>query len=244
MKKVVAYGSYNNEKNISYFEKQIQEELKNHEEWEVVKNFIDYTKSKSYISFEKLLNQILNGDIDIILIKDIPQFCKVTDYAVDSFMNLLNEKKIELIFLDEKTTTLEEIGQIGIKFYNFIMISEEKAIRRMKKDKSNCYENIVSKNDFKRVQKELKHKKTNDRIKNNRKIYGYDYIDGKYQVNEKEAIDIKTKVTKAITDLEKEEKRKKANKSRSEKMKKCWQNEKYRNDITEKIKIGKRLSER
>ena len=105
------------------------------------------------------------------------------------------------------------------------------------------HENIVSKKEFERVQKELKNKKENNKITNDvgRKIYGYDYIDGKYQVNEKEAIDIKNKIEKVIINLEKEEKRRNANKSRSEKMKAHWNNEEYRENVVERIKAEKKL---
>ena len=71
MKRVVTYGLYNNEKDINDFEKQVQKVIENHREWKVEKNFIDYTKNKQYISFGKLLNEILKGNVDIVLIKNV-----------------------------------------------------------------------------------------------------------------------------------------------------------------------------
>ncbi len=47
------------------------------------KKFIDYTKNKQCISFEKLLNEALEENIDIILIKNVRQFCQATNYKVD-----------------------------------------------------------------------------------------------------------------------------------------------------------------
>ena len=73
---------------------------------------------------------------------------------------------------------------------------------------------IIGKKEFEKIQK---------KVKNNRnigeKIYGYDFVDGKYQVNEKEATNLRNRIEKEVDTATKEEKRRKANKSRSEKWK-------------------------
>ena len=94
----------------------------------------------------------------------------------------------------------------------------------------------LGKKEFEKIQK---------KVKNNRnigeKIYGYDFVDGKYQVNEKEATNLRNRIEKEVDTATKEEKRRKANKSRSEKMKALWENEDYKKKITERIKIAKKM---
>ena len=95
---------------------------------------------------------------------------------------------------------------------------------------------IIGKKELEKVHKKVK----NDR-NTKEKIYGYDFVDGKYQVNEKEATNIRNRIEKEVDTAKKEEKRRKANKSRSEKMKALWENEDYKKQMTERIKIAKKL---
>ena len=95
---------------------------------------------------------------------------------------------------------------------------------------------IIGKKEFEKIHKKVK----NDR-NTKEKIYGYDFVDGKYQVNEKEATNIRNRIEKEVDTAKKEEKRRKANKSRSEKMKALWENEDYKKQMTERIKIAKKL---
>lgn len=133
MKKVVTYGLYNNEKSIKDFEKQIQEYIKDYGEWKIVKKFIDYTKNKQYISFEKLLNEALEENIDIILIKNVRQFCQATNYKVDFFIKFFNQKQIEVIFLDEKISTADAVGRTQIQIIVFMIQSENEMRSKAKR---------------------------------------------------------------------------------------------------------------
>ena len=60
---------------------------------------------------------------------------------------------------------------------------------------------IIGKKEFEKIQK---------KVKNNRnigeKIYGYDFVDGKYQVNEKEATNLRNRIEKEVDTATKEEK--------------------------------------
>ena len=134
MKKVVTYGLYNNEKIIKDFEKQIQEYIKDYGEWKIVKKFIDYTKNKQYISFEKLLNEALEENIDIILIKNVRQFCQATNYKVDFFIKFFNQKQIEVIFLDEKISTADAGGRTKIQIIVFMIQSENEMRSKAKRE--------------------------------------------------------------------------------------------------------------
>lgn len=134
MKKVVTYGLYNNEKSIKDFEKQIQEYIKDYGEWKIVKKFIDYTKNKQYISFEKLLNEALEENIDIILIKNVRQFCQATNYKVDFFIKFFNQKQIEVIFLDEKISTADAVGRTKIQIIVFMIQSENEMRSKAKRE--------------------------------------------------------------------------------------------------------------
>lgn len=134
MKKVVTYGLYNNEKSIKDFEKQIQEYIKDYGEWKIVKKFIDYTKNKQCISFEKLLNEALEENIDIILIKNVRQFCQATNYKVDFFIKFFNQKQIEVIFLDEKISTADAVGMTQIQIIVFMIQSEKEMRSKAKRE--------------------------------------------------------------------------------------------------------------
>ena len=137
-----------------------------------------------------------------------------------------------MIFLDEEISTAGAMGIMQIQ----IMISMFQSEKEIRKERRVHYETIIGKEKFEKVQQKMKDNKNVDK-----KIYGYDYIDGKYQVNEKEATNIKNRIEKEIITAEKEENRRKANKSRSEKMKALWEDEEYRKGITERIRIAKRL---
>lgn len=134
MKKVVTYGLYNNEKSIKDFEKQIQEYIKDYGEWKIVKKFIDYTKNKQYISFEKLLNEALEENIDIILIKNVRQFCQATNHKVDFFIKFFNQKQIEVIFLDEKISIVDAVGRTQIQIIVFMIQSENEMRSKAKRE--------------------------------------------------------------------------------------------------------------
>ena len=134
MKKVVTYGLYNNEKSIKDFEKQIQEYIKDYGEWKIVKKFIDYTKNKQCISLEKLLNEALEENIDIILIKNVRQFCQATNYKVDFFIKFFNQKQIEVIFLDEKISTADAVGMTQIQIIVFMIQSENEMRSKAKRE--------------------------------------------------------------------------------------------------------------
>lgn len=112
MKKMVAYGMYNKENSRNNFKKQVEEEIKNHKEWELKKIYIDYTKEK--LVFGKLLNEIIKGNFNGIILKNINQLYKAIDYATEFFMQFFNDKKIEVIFLDEKLSTFDSSEEMQI----------------------------------------------------------------------------------------------------------------------------------
>ena len=134
MKKVVTYGLYNNEKSIKDFEKQIQEYIKDYGEWKIVKKFIDYTKNKQCISFEKLLNEALEENIDIILIKNVRQFCQATNYKVDFFIKFFNQKQIEVICLDKKINTADAVEMTQIQIMFFMIQSKNEMRSKAKRE--------------------------------------------------------------------------------------------------------------
>lgn len=230
MKNVVAYILYKNEKSIKDFEKQIQEKLKNNAEWRIVKKITDYDKNKRYINFEKLLNETLKGNIDIILIKNLRQFYQIIDYKMEFFMNFFNREGIEVFFLDEKISTANDLERIQIQTTILMLESKGKA----RKEFNSYHVSIIEKEEFENIQRKVKNNRNIEK-----KIYGYNFIDGKYQINENEATEIREKIEEEIEKVQKEEKRKNANKSRSEKMKLHWENEIYRKQIIEKMKIAR-----
>lgn len=111
----MAYGVYSNESNINNFKKQVEEELKNHKEWNLKKIYIDYTKEKQYLGFGKLLNEIIKGNVNGIIVKNVKQFYKVIGYAMEFFITFFYDKKIEVIFLDEKLSTFDLSQEMQIQ---------------------------------------------------------------------------------------------------------------------------------
>lgn len=254
MKSIVAYGLYSNEKEIENFKKQINEEVKKNNDWKLEKIYIDYDKKRAnhnYKALMTMLNETINGKKDIILVKNIQQFFKAI-HGIEFIIKYLEKEKIEVKFLDENISTVDTMGRMQLAIMFSVDEFEREARERRFKNNQ-----LIEKEKFEKAKAIIENKKNNtnlenatfeeqrnfliDEIKDNKnyKIIGYDFVDGKYIVNEKEAEAIRENINKEIKQREKEEQRRKANESRSEKMKELWQNEEYRQEMSERIKIGK-----
>lgn len=256
MKSIVAYGLYSNEKEIENFKKQINEEVKKNNDWKLEKIYIDYDKKRAnhdYKALMTMLNETINGKKDIILVKNIQQFFKAI-HGIEFIIKYLEKEKIEVKFLDENISTVDTMGRMQLAIMFSVDEFEREARERRFKNNQ-----LIEKEKFEKAKAIIENKKNNtnlenatfeeqrnfliDEIKDNKnyKIIGYDFVDGKYIVNEKEAEAIRENINKEIKQREKEEQRRKANESRSEKMKELWQNEEYRQEMSERIKIGKKM---
>lgn len=256
MKSIVAYGLYSNEKKIENFKKQINEEVKKNNDWKLEKIYIDYDKKRAnhnYKALMTMLNETIHGKKDIILVKNIQQFFKAI-HGIEFIIKYLEKEKIEVKFLDENISTVDTMGRMQLAIMFSVDEFEREARERRFKNNQ-----LIEKEKFEKAKAIIENKKNNtnlenatfeeqrnfliDEIKDNKnyKIIGYDFVDGKYIVNEKEAEAIRENINKEIKQREKEEQRRKANESRSEKMKELWQNEEYRQEMSERIKIGKKM---
>lgn len=256
MKSIVAYGLYSNEKEIENFKKQINEEVKKNNDWKLEKIYIDYDKKRAnhdYKALMTMLNETINGKKDIILVKNIQQFFKAI-HGIEFIIKYLEKEKIEVKFLDENISTVDTMGRMQLAIMFSVDEFEREARERRFKNNQ-----LIEKEKFEKAKAIIENKKNNtnlenatfeeqrnfliDEIKDNKnyKIIGYDFVDGKYIVNEKEAEAIRENINKEIKQREKKEQRRKANESRSEKMKELWQNEEYRQEMSERIKIGKKM---
>lgn len=256
MKSIVAYGLYSNEKEIENFKKQINEEVKKNNDWKLEKIYIDYDKKRAnhnYKALMTMLNETIHGKKDIILVKNIQQFFKAI-HGIEFIIKYLEKEKIEVKFLDENISTVDTMGKMQLAIMFSVDEFEREARERRFKNNQ-----LIEKEKFEKAKAIIENKKNNtnlenatfeeqrnfliDEIKDNKnyKIIGYDFVDGKYIVNEKEAEAIRENINKEIKQREKEEQRRKANESRSEKMKELWQNEEYRQEMSERIKIGKKM---
>jgi len=256
MKSIVAYGLYSNEKEIENFKKQINEEVKKNNDWKLEKIYIDYDKKRAnhnYKALMTMLNETIHGKKDIILVKNIQQFFKAI-HGIEFIIKYLEKEKIEVKFLDENISTVDTMGRMQLAIMFSVDEFEREARERRFKNNQ-----LIEKEKFEKAKAIIENKKNNtnlenatfeeqrnfliDEIKDNKnyKIIGYDFVDGKYIVNEKEAEAIRENINKEIKQREKEEQRRKANESRSEKMKELWQNEEYRQEMSERIKIGKKM---
>lgn len=256
MKSIVAYGLYSNEKEIENFKKQINEEVKKNNDWKLEKIYIDYDKKRAnhnYKALMTMLNETIHGKKDIILVKNIQQFFKAI-HGIEFIIKYLEKEKIEVKFLDENISTVDTMGRMQLAIMFSVDEFEREARERRFKNNQ-----LIEKEKFEKAKAIIENKKNNtnlenatfeeqrnfliDEIKDNKnyKIIGYDFVDGKYIVNEKEAEAIRENINKEIKQREKKEQRRKANESRSEKMKELWQNEEYRQEMSERIKIGKKM---
>ena len=254
MKKVVAYGAYNNENEVEEFKKRVNSEIAKNKEWELKKVYIDYGANKKYEALTTLLNEIFDEKKDIILIKNVKQFIKVIQ-GMEFIIRYLEKEKVEIRFLDENLSTLDIVGKMQVT----IMLSMDKYERERKAEnvkhckmlKKERFEEIQAviayKNktgDFKNATLEEQRKMLAEKLKNNPNYKMYEYVDGESVFNEKEVDRIKQKIDEDMENIKKIELKEKVNQSRSEKMKEWWENKADREMMSAKMKRGKEFKKR
>ena len=119
---VAAYARVSTESDdqINSFESQkmyYENKINSNINWKLVEVYSDYgisgTSVKKRESFTRMINDAINGKIDLILTKSISRFARNTVDALN-FIRLLKENNIAVYFEEENINTLESSGEFLI----------------------------------------------------------------------------------------------------------------------------------
>ena len=100
-------------------------------EWELVKVYTDEgisgTNTKKRAGFNQMIDDALNGKIDLIITKSVSRFARNT---VDSLVNIrrLKEKGVEVYFEKENIYTLDSKGELLLTIMSSIAQEESRSI--------------------------------------------------------------------------------------------------------------------
>ena len=155
---------------VEYYEKLVNEK----EEWNLIDVYADEaitgTQTKNRLSFQKLISDCMNGDIDMIITKSITRFARNT---VDTlkYVRMLKERGVAVFFEAENINTLTMNGELLLTILSSVAQQE--------------VENISN-----NVKKGLKMKMSRGELTGNPECLGYDYDREKrvLYINEDEAI--------------------------------------------------------
>lgn len=176
-KKVAAYArvSTDMEEQATSYEAQVnyyENYIKRNKEWEFCGIYADEglsgTSIKKRDGFNRMINDALNGKIDLIITKSISRFARNT---VDSLTTIrkLKEKNIEVFFEKENIGTLDGKGELLLSIMSSISQEESRSI---------------SLNTTWGIRKQFADGKVKMATKN---FLGYDMVDGKLVINKKQA---------------------------------------------------------
>ena len=135
-KRVCAYArvSTDSDEQLNSFESQKQyytEKIQSNPDWEFVGIYADEgisgTQVKNRVQFQKMIDDALNGKIDIILAKSISRFARNT---VDTLENArkLSEKKVDVYFEKENIHTLDLDSELFLTFFSAFAQSESESL--------------------------------------------------------------------------------------------------------------------
>lgn len=115
------------EAQVDYYTKYI----KANPEWEFINVYTDEgisgTNTKKRIGFNKMMDDALNGNIDLIITKSVSRFARNT---VDTLVNIrkLKEKGVEVYFEKENIYTLDSKGELLLTIMSSIAQEESRSI--------------------------------------------------------------------------------------------------------------------
>lgn len=178
LKKVCAYArvSTDSEEQLTSYSSQIEhysEYIKSNPEWEFVGIYADEgisgTQIKNRCEFQRMIDDALNGKIDIIIAKSISRFARNT---VDTLNNvrLLRENNIDVYFEKENIHTLLLDSEMFLTLYSAFAQAESESLSM-------------------NVKLGLKAKMKRGEFVGNVKCYGYDWIKEtkELKINEEQA---------------------------------------------------------
>ena len=135
-KRVAAYArvSTDSDEQLSSYEAQVAfytQHIKSNPEWEFVNVYTDEgisgTNTRKREGFNRMVEDALNGNIDLILTKSISRFARNT---VDTLTTIrkLKEKKVEVYFEKENIYTLDAKGEVMLTIMSSLAQEESRSI--------------------------------------------------------------------------------------------------------------------
>ena len=135
-KRVAAYARVSTEQDEQLHSLQVQrdyyeEYIKSNPDWEFVNVYTDEgisgTSTKRRDGFKKMIDDALNGKIDLIVTKSISRFARNT---VDALVNIrkLKEKGVEVFFEKENIYTFGTGGELLLTIMSSIAQEESRSI--------------------------------------------------------------------------------------------------------------------
>lgn len=251
MKRVVAYAEFTareiekgKDKN---FKRTIEEFIKQKYEIQNIVIEIKDRKCTENTKFNIICKDILQNKVDLLLLKNIKSLSTNIENIID-FSEKLKKLDVEIFFIEENVSTASKIGmtQLGMMLYFMEEMSKAQKrvmIRRKERQelsnnksteanttlKNSIHTSIISEDTYNEVKERIAENNKKKEENKAKKIFGYDYKDGKYVINEEEAKVIR-KRAKAVT-----------NEIKSQKMKEKWQDENYRNQMIARMKMAKKI---
>ena len=134
-KRVCAYGrvSTDDEEQITSYNSQIKyytEKIKSNPDWEFVGIYADEgisgTQVKNRTEFQRMINDALNGKIDIILAKSISRFARNTLDTL-KYCRELRDKKVDVYFEKENIHTIDLDSEMFLTLYSAFAQAESES---------------------------------------------------------------------------------------------------------------------
>ena len=135
-KKVCAYArvSTDSEEQLTSYSSQIKyytEKIKSNPDWEFVGIYADEgisgTQVKNRTEFQRMIDNALNGKIDIIIAKSISRFARNTVDTLN-IVRQLREHKVDVYFEKENIHTLELDSEMFLTLYSAFAQAESESI--------------------------------------------------------------------------------------------------------------------
>jgi len=136
LKKVCAYArvSTDSDEQLTSYSSQIKyysSKIKSNPEWEFVGVYADEgisgTQVNNRAEFKKMIDDALNGKIDIILAKSISRFARNTLDTL-KYVRLLREHRVDVHFEKENIHTLDMDSEMFLTFYSAFAQAESESI--------------------------------------------------------------------------------------------------------------------
>ena len=134
-KRVTAYArvSSDSEEQLTSYSSQIKyytEKIKSNPDWEFVGIYADEgisgTQVKNRTEFQRMIEDALNGKIDIIMAKSISRFARNTIDTL-KYVRLLRDKKIDVYFEKENIHTLDLDSEMFLTLYSAFAQAESES---------------------------------------------------------------------------------------------------------------------
>jgi DNA invertase Pin-like site-specific DNA recombinase len=174
--KVCAYCRVSTDKDeqLNSYENQVdhyENYIKDNKDWEYVGIFADEavsgTSLKNRTEFKRMIQECLNGKIDMILVKSIARFGRNTADILQ-YVRLLRDNNVAIYFETERINTLNSDGEVLLSIFSSLAQDESRQTS----------ERVNWGND-----KSFKKGK----VYGNGNLLGYDISDGKLIINEQQA---------------------------------------------------------